>query len=208
MNINSDIFIKESNKGRMIGTDSLSPEEIRIIRKGIEKINADKHIFIFNNSMHKNLCYAASEDRIYVGRNIFPNPQYAFADPRARMSIPTFLAHMYYGHRPFRNEYLEDEKNGMVRLPKWQDEVRASINAAKIAPGIIKRDQYFLLQDAFHIANENGFDIVMGNFMKKVFFTNSDVKIIGKFNEKIIYVPVTDRKYSVSDRLTDCVVRD
>ena len=52
------------------------------------------------------------------------------------MSVACVLAHEYDGHRMFRQEYLEDVDKGVVTTPKWEDEVRASIHAAKIRFGL------------------------------------------------------------------------
>lgn len=65
------------------------------------------------------------------------------------MSIAAVLAHEYYGHRPFRAEYLYDQLTKTVTTPIWMDECRASINASKLAPNLTIMEKSFLIQDLY-----------------------------------------------------------
>ncbi len=86
------------------------------------------------------------------------------------MSIRAVLAHEYYGHRTFRDEYLDDLFSNRTTTPEWQDECRASITAAKIAPGLTQMDRYHLVQDAVRRAEEYGQWIKTDSFMKEVLY--------------------------------------
>ena len=86
------------------------------------------------------------------------------------MSVGAVLAHEYYGHRTFREEYLSDIENDTVTTPRWQDECRASITAAKIAPNLTERDRSNLIMDAVYRAHEYGQVIQMDDFMKEVVY--------------------------------------
>lgn len=72
------------------------------------------------------------------------------------MSIAAVLAHEYYGHRTFRDEYLYDLRNKTITTSEWKDEVRASITAAKITPNLERTEQVYLIQDALFRAQEFG----------------------------------------------------
>ncbi|MBQ7608188.1 MAG: hypothetical protein IJU76_09500 [Desulfovibrionaceae bacterium] len=106
------------------------------------------------------------------------------------MSIACVLAHEYYGHRMFRQEYLEDADKGVVTTPKWEDEVRASINAAKITPGLSRLEQSYLIDDAIVRAEEFGQRIKNDAFMKEILYgyPGEDKHIAGKFGEPIHFI--------------------
>lgn len=100
-----------------------------------------------------------------------------FADyPRDLMSVGAVLAHEYFGHRPYRNEYLSDLEKGddYHSTPLWQDECRASINAAKTAHNLTDRDKSNLVMDAIYRAKEFGHLIEMDDFMKEVVYGYSN----------------------------------
>lgn len=92
------------------------------------------------------------------------------------MNVRAVLAHEYYGHRPYRDEYLSDMKQGddYHTTPIWQDECRASINAAKTAHNLTEKDKYNLIMDAIYRAKEFGHLIEMDNFMKEVVYGYSN----------------------------------
>ena len=105
-------------------------------------------------------------------RNVFPDDKYGSTHPRDLMSVGAVLAHEYYGHRPYREEYLSDMEKGddFHTTPIWQDECRASINAAKIAQNLTERDKSNLVLDAIYRAKEFGHLIEMDDFMKEVVY--------------------------------------
>jgi hypothetical protein len=150
----------------------LSEEEIAFVKREIEIINADMNIFIFNDKEHiqQSTCYNSDEDKIYVTKNIFPNIKYGSTHPRDLLSVRAVLAHEYYGHRPNREEYLQDSITGKITTPYWKDECRASINAAKITPNLTEDDKKNLILDAVYRAKEAGMVIEYDEFMKKTMY--------------------------------------
>lgn len=156
----------------------LSESEIEFVKSEILRIGADLSVFVFNDEEHISVstCYNFIEDKIYVTRNVFPDERYGSTHPRDLMSVGAVLAHEYYGHRPYRAEYLSDMKQGddYHTTPIWQDECRASINAAKTAHDLTEKDKYNLIIDAIYRAKEFGLLIKMDNFMKEVVYGYSN----------------------------------
>ena len=161
----------------------LSAEEIDFIKEEIRQIGADESVFVFNDEEHlgSSTCYNFVEDIIYVTRNVFPDEKYGSTHPRDLMSVRAVLAHEYYGHRPYREEYIADMEQGNEyhSTPIWQDECRASINAAKTAQNLTDRDKSNLVMDAVYRAKEFGHLIEMDEFMKEVVYgySNGEKKI-------------------------------
>lgn len=188
-------FVPIATKGisggmRMGGFQPLSPEEIAYIIKEIHRIEADESLFIFNDPEYKKTCYVPLKDKIFIARNVFPDLEYASTHPRDKMSVACVLAYEYYGHRMFRQEYLNDYNNNTITTPKWKDEVRASINAAKIAPGLTRLEQSYLVDNAIVRAEEFGQRIKNDAFMKEILYgyPRDDKHIAGKFGEPILFV--------------------
>jgi hypothetical protein len=152
----------------------LSDKEIEYVKSEIHRIGADESIFVFNDDKHIALstCYNFFEDKVYVTRNVFPDEKYGSTHPRDLMSVGAVLAHEYFGHRPYRNEYLADFEKGFDFhvTPIWQDECRASITAAKTAKNLTDRDKSNLVLDAIYRAKEFGHLIEMDDFMKEVLY--------------------------------------
>lgn len=134
-----------ANGMRNMSKTPLTDDEIEIVKSAIKKIEADETKFVFNDEDYvaKSTCYNYVEDVIYVTRNVFPETKYASAHPRDIMSVAAVLAHKYYGHRAYRDEYLADLEKGddYHTTPIWEDECRASITAAKTAPNLTKTDR-------------------------------------------------------------------
>jgi hypothetical protein len=170
----------------------LSESEIEFVKSEIRRIRADEDIFIFNDADHlrDNTCYNFEDDKIYVTRNVFPDELYASAHPRDIMSVGAVLAHVYYGHRHYRQEYLSDWEKGKDyhTTPPWQDECRASLTAAQIAPGLTEMDKRYLVLDAVYRAKEFGQLIEMNDFMKETVFGYSS-------NERKITRDIEQPKY-------------
>lgn len=156
----------------------LTELEIEYVKSEIQRIGADLSVFVFNDEEHLSLstCYNFIEDKIYVTRNVFPDEKYGSTHPRDLMSVGAVLAHEYFGHRPYRNEYLSDLEQGddYHTTPLWQDECRASINAAKTAHNLTDRDKSNLVMDAIYRAKEFGHLIEMDDFMKEVVYGYSN----------------------------------
>ena len=148
----------------------LTNAEIVYVKSEIQKIGADENIFVFNDEehIHSSTCYNFVEDRIYITRNIFPDTKYGSTHPRDLMSVGAVLAHEYYGHRTYREEYLAD----YIKDPRfhtteiWKDECRASITAAKTTPNLTEKDKRDLVMDAIYRAQEYSHRIEMDDFMK------------------------------------------
>ncbi|MBQ9934334.1 MAG: hypothetical protein IJO70_00625 [Lachnospiraceae bacterium] len=152
----------------------LTQDEIKYVLSQVKRIEADESVFVFNDPVHitKSTCYSYTEDKIYVTRNVFPDDKYGSTHPRDVMSVAAVLAHEYYGHRTFKEEYLSDIQYGPEynTTPLWKDECRASITAAKIAPNLTEREKSDLVLDAIYRAKEFGHLIEMDDFMKEVVY--------------------------------------
>lgn len=176
----------------------LTEAEIEFIKSEIKRIGADESLFVFNDEDHmqSSICYNFLEDKIYVTRNIFPDTKYASVHPRDIMSVGAVLAHEYYGHRTYREEYLYDKRqvNRIQTIPLWQDECRASITAAKITPNLTRIEQCDLIKDAFCRAEEFGHMIELDNFMKEAIYGYSpdNKRVIGNITP-IHYVSQTSQ---------------
>lgn len=167
----------------------LTETEIEYIKTEIKRIKANEEVFIFNDKAHikESTCYNFEDDKIYVTKNVLPDDKYASAHPRDTMSVGAVLAHEYYGHRPFREEYLSDWQKGKDyhTIPLWQDECRASLSAAYEAPGLTDIDKRDLVLDAVYRAKEYGQLIEMNDFMKETLYGyNSDER---KFTREFKY---------------------
>lgn len=197
-----NIVRKEMSDGmRMLGDEPLNQKEIDIVKKEIFRIKADLSVFEFNNQGYHKICYVAENDKVCVGRNVFPYLEYSSTHPRDIMSIACVLAREYYGHRIFRNEYICDKKEKTVTKPRWLDEVRASLNAAKITPRLTRMEQSHLIMDAVYRAREFGQVIKNDPFMLEVLYgyPNDERHITGKFNEPVVFVSVASQKRNVED---------
>lgn len=187
-----NMFLFQDSNMRLISSDDkdmangmrdtsktpLTENEILFVKKEIQRIGADESVFVFNDEKHLavSTCYNFLEDKIYVTRNVFPDEKYGSTHPRDIMSVGAVLAHEYYGHRPYREEYLNDAECGdnYHSTPIWQDECRASINAAKTAKNLTDRDKMNLVMDAIYRAKEFGHLIEMDDFMKEVVYGYTD----------------------------------
>ena len=165
-----------ANGMRNTSKTPLTDVEIAFVLSEIHRIGADESVFVFNDEGHIPLstCYNFIEDKIYVTRNVFPDEKYGSTHPRDLMSVGAVLAHEYFGHRPYRDEYLADLEmsDDFHTTPIWQDECRASINAAKTAHNLTDRDKSNLVMDAIYRAKEFGH--LIDDFMKEVVYGYSN----------------------------------
>lgn len=163
-----------SNGMRDFSGTPLTAEEIEFIKKQLKRIGADISVFVFNDKDHMktSTCYNFVEDRIYVTRNVFPDTKYGSTHPRDIMSVAAVLAHEYYGHRTYRNEYIGDYNisPSYHTTEIWKDECRASITAAKITPNLSDLERSNLVMDAIYRAQEFNHRIEMDAFMKEVLY--------------------------------------
>lgn len=165
-------------------------------------------VFVFNDEEHlsSSTCYNFVEDKNYVTRNVFPDEKYGSTHPRDLMSVGAVLAHEYLGHRPYREEYLSDMEQGVDYHTTliWQDECRASINAAKTAHNLTDRDKSNLVMDAIYRAKEFGHLIEMDDFMKEVIYGYSNrEKNISRSITPINYVSETSEVGTTEKRICD-----
>lgn len=188
-----NISKKETSDGmRDMSKVPLTDKEIEKLKEEIKRIEADESVFVFNDEAHpENTCYNCTVDKVYVSRNVFPDTQYGSIYPRDIMSAAAVLAHEYYGHRPYRDEYLNDLETGAESVPLWEDECRASITAAKITPNLTPKERQDLILDAVFRAKEAAHVIEMDNFMKEIVYGykfSDDEKHITMPIPRIVYV--------------------
>ena len=161
-----------SNGMRDLSRTPLTDEEIEFVKKEIRRIEADESLFVFNDERYitESTCYSITDDIVYVTRNVFPDTKGYSTHPRDRMSVAAVLAHEYYGHRTYKEEYQEDYNrgDGNITTPIWQDECRASLTAAKITPNLEDIERSWLVDDALFRAGEYGHNIEMDDFMKEM----------------------------------------
>jgi len=186
-----------SNGMRNMSRTPLSLEEIAYVKSQIQWIEADESVFVFNDEEHitESTCYNVIDDKIYVTRNVFPDDKYGSTHPRDIMSVRAVLAHEYYGHRAYRDEYLNDFENDIETTPYWEDECRASITAAKTTPNLTDKDKADLVQEAVYRARECGFLLEMDEFMKEAAYGYSS-------SERNISRDITPLKF-ISEKNTD-----
>lgn len=152
----------------------LTAEDIEFVKTEIEAINADKNDFVFNSSVTKGTCFLASDGKVHIKGNIFPD-EYS-SHPRDKLSVRAVLAHEYYGHRPYRKQYLKEDSDtspealNRIIAKAWADEFRASYMAAKNAPNLSDFDRTLLIQDSLSRAEEAGVTIKYNDFIRRVLY--------------------------------------
>ena len=114
----------------------LTDEEIASIMDDIDAIGADPAIFRFNEGNQTG--FLDSEGIINIRGDILPNLN--STHPRDLMSQRAVLAHEYYGHK-----YFDDVFGARNSAPgSWNDEFRASYNAAINTPNLSDMDRIIL----------------------------------------------------------------
>ena len=136
----------------------LTESEIESLRENIREIGADESVFLFNKGQQTG--YRDDMDIINIRGDVLPDTNSNIA--RDRMSSRAVLAHEYYGHRIHRGTSAKPNS--------WNDEFRASYDAAKNAPGLSDEDRYYLIQDAIDRAAEQGVIIKYNSFMREVLY--------------------------------------
>ena len=152
----------------------LNKEEIEMIKSEIKAIGADPDDFVFNSTVTRGTCFLPSDGKIHIKGNIFPDE---FSNhPRDNLTVRAVLAHEYYGHRPYRLQYLkEDNETDPKQLERifsnaWADEFRASYMAAKNAPNLSHNERAMLIRDALSRAEEAGVSIKYNNFIRRFLY--------------------------------------
>lgn len=172
-----------SNGWRTPGTKILTDKEIEFIKHEIKAIDADLSVFIFNDENHINTCYNDREDKIYIRGDVLPDTRFASNITRDLMSVRAVIAHEYYGHRPHRQEYLEEFEKGIRKIPVWKDESRASYEAAKNCPNLSDIDRYHLIQDSIDRCIEAHQAIEMDDFMRNILYGDYENDLeLGEFD--------------------------
>ena len=149
-----------ANGLRKSSTSLLTEEEIAFIRQEIKAIEADDGVFRFDRIGGTG--YLDELDYIRIGRNVFPDFDSSSVHPTDLMSERAVLAHEYYGHYRHRG----------TKLPQgsWNDEFRASYDAARLSPGLSDTDRRYLVMDAMDRAKVAGVTIKPNKFMKEVLY--------------------------------------
>ena len=152
----------------------LTEQDIKFVSTEIETIGADLNDFVFNSKAVRGTCFLASDGKVHIKGNIFPDEN--SKHPRDIMSVRAVLAHEYYGHRPYREQYIrEDNDNSPDSINRimsraWADEFRASYMAAKNTPNLSDEDRYFLIRDSLSRAKEAGVSIKYNDFIRRVLY--------------------------------------
>lgn len=141
--------------------NSLSEEEKQFVLQEAEAIGIDKSYLVFRENQATG--YSDSRDKIFIGADIFPSEDDSIHN-RDKLSVRAVLAHEYYGHKRNRGT---DFPQGF-----WEDEYRASYEAAKYAPNLTQEDRYRLILDALDRAKEAGIIIEKDDFIKEVLYGN------------------------------------
>lgn len=141
--------------------NSLSEDEKQFVLQEAEAIGIDKSCLVFKENFATG--YSDSRDKIFIGADIFPSEDDSIHN-RDKLSVRAVLAHEYYGHKRNRGT---DFPQGF-----WEDEYRASYEAAKYAPNLTQEDRYRLILDALDRAKEAGIIIEKDDFIKEVLYGN------------------------------------
>ena len=140
----------------------LTDEEITSIMDDIDAIGADPAIFRFNEGNQTG--FLDSEGIINIRGDILPNLN--STHPRDLMSQRAVLAHEYYGHK-----YFDDVFGARNSAPgSWNDEFRASYNAAINTPNLSDMDRMYLMLDALERAKETGVNIKMTEQIRRILY--------------------------------------
>ncbi len=152
----------------------LEEHEIAEIRDEIIAIGANLDDFVFNSKVTRGTCFLPSDGKVHIRGNILPDE--SSKHPRDRMSVRAVLAHEYYGHRPYREQYIREDNDtspdaiSRIMARQWADEFRASYMAAKNAPNLSDEDRYLLICDALSRAEEAGISIKYNDFIRRALY--------------------------------------
>ncbi|MCL1872922.1 MAG: hypothetical protein FWF85_02260 [Clostridiales bacterium] len=155
----------------------LTDDEIRQLKDDIRSIGADESIFVFNSEYVRGTCYRPQDDKVHIKGNVLRDQ--SSTHPRDLLSQRAVLAHEYYGHRPYKSQYLSefnkldtDKDEFLLVLAKreWADEFRASYMAARNTPGLADEDRYYLILDALERAKEASISIKYNEFIRGILY--------------------------------------
>jgi len=132
------------------------------LKNDIREIGADESIFRFNEGYQT--AYSDKKDVIFVKGDVLPD-MYS-THPRDLMSSKAVLAHEYYGHKYFGDLY----GNRNPKSGAWNDEFRASYNAALNAPNLSETDRMYLMSDALERAKAAGVNIKITDTIRRILY--------------------------------------
>jgi hypothetical protein len=157
MDRGSGEMVEDRNAGglRRSPLHVLSEAEIEHIKREISIIGADESVFRFNEGRRTG--YIDVKDVINITGDVLSDKN--STHPRDLMSERAVLAHEYYGHRANRGTFLLENS--------WNDEFRASYQAAKNTPNLSAEDRMYLIMDAIERAKEAGVSIRYNTFMRR-----------------------------------------
>lgn len=122
----------------------LTDDEIESIKANAKALDIDESILRFNSGSATG--FSDTRGVINIRGDILPDTSSKIA--RDCMSQRAVLAHEYYGH------YLNHPSE--FPIGDWQDEFRASYDAAVKAPNLTDEDRAYLMIDAYDRAHEAG----------------------------------------------------
>lgn len=123
----------------------LIDSEIDEIRSAARILGIPDDVLLFNEGSMTG--FDDDTKKIFIRGNILPDLEYGNT-VRDKLSIKAVLAHEYYGH--YKN-HPSAFKSG-----DWQDEFRASYDAAINAPNLSDEERAMLILDAYDRAKEAG----------------------------------------------------
>ena len=152
----------------------LTEQEIEMVKSDILAIGANPDEFVFNSSVTRGTCFLPSDGKVHVKGNIFPDE---FSEhPRDRLTVKAVLAHEYYGHKPYREQYLREDSLTdadaieQIFAKAWADEFRASYMAAKNTPNLSDEERCLLILDSLSRAKEAGVTVKNNEFIRRVLY--------------------------------------
>ncbi|MCI9465455.1 MAG: hypothetical protein HFI48_16610 [Lachnospiraceae bacterium] len=154
--------IRNINGQRTSRYRQLTDDEISQLLDDIDALEADSSIFRFNEGNQTG--FLDSEGIINVRGDVLPDLN--SNHPRDLMSPRAVLAHEYYGHKHFDDVF--GVRNPLPGL--WNDEFRASYNAALNAPNLSDMDRMYLMLDALERAKEAGVNITITDEIRRILY--------------------------------------
>ncbi len=142
----------------------LTEEEIANLKEDIRAIGADENSFIFNQGNRTN--FFDPDGKIYVRGDVLPDLN--STHPRDLMSSRAVLAHEYYGHKVAFDKY--GYLDSFPVAGSWNDEFRASYNAALNTPNLSDFDRMYLMSDALERAKEAGVNIKITDVIRRIIY--------------------------------------
>ena len=161
------MFGQDISGHRMPAYYRLKDDEIRRILQEAETIGIPTEYLRFNDPDARGTSYNPFDDIIDIKGNIFPDKN--SPHPRDVMSVKAVLAHEFYGHRPYKEQYLEEFERGLSK-ETWNDEFRASYRAALDSPGLSDGERRSLILDAIERASEAQIAIKYNNIMRQMVY--------------------------------------